>query len=93
MATSSGDRPRAIAARILGGNAEEVKFADGLFTAPRSNRALTIGEVAAAGTVSDRRRQRGHRVGHVRVEHLLTLGALEVDHERAVFAGETQPGL
>jgi len=40
-------KARAIAARILGTAAEEVKFADGLFTAPRSNRALTIGEVAA----------------------------------------------
>jgi carbon-monoxide dehydrogenase large subunit len=40
-------KARAIAARILGSNAQEIKFADGLFTAPRSNRALTIGEVAA----------------------------------------------
>jgi aerobic carbon-monoxide dehydrogenase large subunit len=40
-------KARAIAARILGSAAEEVGFADGLFTAPRSNRALTIGEVAA----------------------------------------------
>jgi carbon-monoxide dehydrogenase large subunit len=40
-------KARAIAAHILGSAAEEVKFADGLFTAPRSNRALTIGEVAA----------------------------------------------
>jgi carbon-monoxide dehydrogenase large subunit len=40
-------KARAIAARILGSTVEEVKFADGLFTAPRSNRALTIGEVAA----------------------------------------------
>ena len=37
----------AIAAHLFGAEAGEVKFADGLFTAPRSNRALTIGEVAA----------------------------------------------
>jgi aerobic carbon-monoxide dehydrogenase large subunit len=40
-------KARTIAAHLLGSTAEEVKFADGLFTAPRSNRALTIGEVAA----------------------------------------------
>ncbi|MGH7096953.1 MAG: xanthine dehydrogenase family protein molybdopterin-binding subunit [Stellaceae bacterium] len=36
----------AIAARILGAEAEEIVFADGLFSAPRSNRTLTIGEIA-----------------------------------------------
>jgi carbon-monoxide dehydrogenase large subunit len=40
-------KARAIAAHVLGCSVEEVRFADGLFTAPRSNRALTIGEVAA----------------------------------------------
>jgi carbon-monoxide dehydrogenase large subunit len=36
----------AIAAHLLGAEAGEVNFADGLFTAARSNRALTIGEIA-----------------------------------------------
>jgi carbon-monoxide dehydrogenase large subunit len=36
----------AIAAHLLGAAPEEVNFADGLFTAPRSNRALSVAEVA-----------------------------------------------
>jgi carbon-monoxide dehydrogenase large subunit len=36
----------AIAAHILGADTAEIKFADGLFSAPRSNRSLTIGEIA-----------------------------------------------
>src|SRR5216683_3350386 len=36
----------AIAAHLLGVESDEVNFADGLFTAARSNRALTIGEIA-----------------------------------------------
>src|SRR5207237_18821 len=36
----------AIAGRILGADAEEVRFDDGLFSAPRSNRTLTVGEIA-----------------------------------------------
>ncbi len=39
-------KARAIAAHLFGAAAEEVQFEDGLFTAPRSNRALTIGEIA-----------------------------------------------
>ncbi|HJU19475.1 MAG TPA: xanthine dehydrogenase family protein molybdopterin-binding subunit [Stellaceae bacterium] len=39
-------KAKAIAARILSAEAGEVNFADGLFSAPRSNRTLTIGEVA-----------------------------------------------
>jgi aerobic carbon-monoxide dehydrogenase large subunit len=37
---------RAIAARILGADPEEVHFADGLFTAPPANRALSVAEIA-----------------------------------------------
>jgi carbon-monoxide dehydrogenase large subunit len=36
----------AIAGRVLGADAAEVRFEDGLFSAPRSNRTLTIGEIA-----------------------------------------------
>src|SRR5438067_3637799 len=36
----------AIAASVLGADSDEVDFDDGLFSAPRSNRRLTIGEVA-----------------------------------------------
>ena len=36
----------AIAAQVLGAAADEVRFEDGLFTAPRSNRALTISDIA-----------------------------------------------
>jgi carbon-monoxide dehydrogenase large subunit len=39
-------KARAIAAHILGATAEEVNFEDGMFTAPRSNRALSLGEIA-----------------------------------------------
>jgi carbon-monoxide dehydrogenase large subunit len=39
---------KAIAARVLGVGADEVKFADGIFSAPRSNRTLTMAEVAKA---------------------------------------------
>ena len=39
-------KAKAIAAHLLGAEAGEVSFADGIFTAPRSNRALTIGEIA-----------------------------------------------
>jgi aerobic carbon-monoxide dehydrogenase large subunit len=39
-------KAKAIAAHLLGAEATEVNFADGLFTAPRSNRALTVGEIA-----------------------------------------------
>jgi carbon-monoxide dehydrogenase large subunit len=35
-----------IAASVLGADADEVDFDDGLFSAPRSNRRLTIGEIA-----------------------------------------------
>jgi aerobic carbon-monoxide dehydrogenase large subunit len=37
---------KAIAACMLGAEAGEVRFEDGLFSAPRSNRALTVGEIA-----------------------------------------------
>src|SRR5271170_5999756 len=39
-------KAKAIAAHLLGADTGEVAFADGLFTAPRSNRALTVGEIA-----------------------------------------------
>ncbi|HZU90192.1 MAG TPA: xanthine dehydrogenase family protein molybdopterin-binding subunit [Stellaceae bacterium] len=39
-------KAQAIAAHILGADPGEIAFADGLFTAPRSNRTLTIGEIA-----------------------------------------------
>ncbi|HEY1300572.1 MAG TPA: molybdopterin cofactor-binding domain-containing protein [Stellaceae bacterium] len=39
-------KARAIAAHLLGAKAAEVEFADGLFTAPRSNRALSVAEIA-----------------------------------------------
>src|SRR6266446_1236571 len=39
-------KAKAIAGRMLGADAEEIRFEDGLFSAPRSNRALTVGEIA-----------------------------------------------
>ena len=36
-----------LAAHLLGAEADDVKFEDGLFTAPRVNRALSVAEVAA----------------------------------------------
>jgi aerobic carbon-monoxide dehydrogenase large subunit len=39
-------KARVIAAAVLGGEPEEVRFEDGVFSAPRSNRTLAIGEVA-----------------------------------------------
>ncbi|MGH7030743.1 MAG: xanthine dehydrogenase family protein molybdopterin-binding subunit, partial [Stellaceae bacterium] len=39
-------KAKAIAAHLFGAETGEVAFVDGLFTAPRSNRALTIGEIA-----------------------------------------------
>jgi aerobic carbon-monoxide dehydrogenase large subunit len=39
-------KAKAIAGRVLGADAEEISFEDGLFSAPRSNRRLTIGEIA-----------------------------------------------
>ena len=39
-------KAKTIAGHLLGAEAGEVNFADGLFTAPRSNRALTVAEVA-----------------------------------------------
>jgi carbon-monoxide dehydrogenase large subunit len=36
----------AIAASVLGGDAGEIRFDDGLFSTPHSNRTLTIGEIA-----------------------------------------------
>jgi len=39
-------KARVIAAAMLGGDPDEVRFEDGLFSAPRSNRTLTIGEIA-----------------------------------------------
>src|SRR5437667_12466859 len=35
-------KAKAIAGRMLGADAEEVRFDDGLFSAPRSNRTLTV---------------------------------------------------
>ncbi|HEX4195330.1 MAG TPA: molybdopterin cofactor-binding domain-containing protein, partial [Stellaceae bacterium] len=37
---------KAIAAKIMGSDASEVKFEDGVFSSTRSNRTLTIGEIA-----------------------------------------------
>jgi carbon-monoxide dehydrogenase large subunit len=39
-------KAKAIAASVLGADGDEIDFEDGLFSAPRSNRRLTIGEVA-----------------------------------------------
>src|ERR1700756_4698692 len=39
-------KAKAIAGRILGADAEEIRFKDGLFSAPRSNRTLRVGEIA-----------------------------------------------
>src|ERR1700758_2212373 len=39
-------KAKAIAGRILGASPEEVRFEDGLFSAPRSNRTLTVAEIA-----------------------------------------------
>src|SRR5215470_12918198 len=39
-------KAKAIAGSVLGADAEEISFEDGLFSAPRSNRRLTIGEIA-----------------------------------------------
>jgi len=39
-------KAKAIAASVLGAEADEISFDDGLFSAPRSNRRLTIGEIA-----------------------------------------------
>jgi carbon-monoxide dehydrogenase large subunit len=39
-------KAKAIAGAVLGADPEEIRFDDGLFSTPRSNRALTIGEVA-----------------------------------------------
>jgi carbon-monoxide dehydrogenase large subunit len=39
-------KAKTVAAFVLGANADEINFEDGLFSAPRSNRRLTIGEVA-----------------------------------------------
>jgi aerobic carbon-monoxide dehydrogenase large subunit len=36
----------AIAGRLLGAEPDEIRFDDGLFSAPRSNRTLTVGEIA-----------------------------------------------
>ena len=39
-------KAKAVAASILGADGDEIDFDDGLFSAPRSNRRLTIGEIA-----------------------------------------------
>ena len=39
-------KAKTVAAAVLGAETDEVSFEDGLFSAPRSNRRLTIGEVA-----------------------------------------------
>jgi carbon-monoxide dehydrogenase large subunit len=39
-------KAKVIAASVLGADTDEISFDDGLFSAPRSNRRLTIGEVA-----------------------------------------------
>jgi aerobic carbon-monoxide dehydrogenase large subunit len=41
----------AIAAHLLGAAPDEVKFDEGMFTAPRSNQALSLGEIAAEAWV------------------------------------------
>jgi carbon-monoxide dehydrogenase large subunit len=40
-------KARAIAAHMLNTSVEDVSFEDGMFTTPRSNRALSIGEIAS----------------------------------------------
>jgi carbon-monoxide dehydrogenase large subunit len=39
-------KAKTVAAAVLGAEGDEINFEDGLFSAPRSNRRLTIGEVA-----------------------------------------------
>jgi carbon-monoxide dehydrogenase large subunit len=39
-------KAKAVAAAVLGADPENVRFEDGLFSAPRSNRSLSIGEIA-----------------------------------------------
>jgi carbon-monoxide dehydrogenase large subunit len=39
-------KAKTIAAAVLGADGNEIEFEDGLFSAPRSNRRLTIGEIA-----------------------------------------------
>ena len=39
-------KAKAIAGRLLGAESDEIRFDDGLFSAPRSNRTLTVGEIA-----------------------------------------------
>jgi carbon-monoxide dehydrogenase large subunit len=39
-------KAKAVAAAVLGADPEDVRFEDGLFSAPRSNRSLSIGEIA-----------------------------------------------
>src|SRR5438045_883609 len=39
-------KAKVIASRLLGADTEEIRFEDGLFSAPRSNRTLTVGEIA-----------------------------------------------
>jgi aerobic carbon-monoxide dehydrogenase large subunit len=39
-------KAKTIAASVLGADGNEIEFEDGLFSAPRSNRRLTIGEIA-----------------------------------------------
>ena len=40
-------KAKAIAATMLGADADEIDFDDGIFSAPHSNRTLTIGEIAS----------------------------------------------
>ena len=39
-------KAKMVAAAVLGAEPDEVRFEDGLFSAPRSNRSLTVGEIA-----------------------------------------------
>src|ERR1700756_2716467 len=39
-------KAKTIAGRILGAEPDEIRFKDGLFSAPRSNRTLSVGEIA-----------------------------------------------
>ncbi len=83
-------KAKAIAAHLLGAEAAEVNFADGLFTAPRSNRALTVGEIATEfvqpAEPARRHGARTDRRGH------LHLQAAEFPERRSYLRAGDRPG-
>jgi len=50
-------KAKTVAASVLGADTDEISFDDGLFSAPRSNRRLTIGEVARESLNPDNLRE------------------------------------